>query len=46
MPIVRIIEKTFALPAVAETEEEKWSREQSKLAGEVSGEEDSKTKED
>lgn len=50
MPIVRIIEKTFALPAVAETEEEKWSREQSKLAGEVSGEvsgeEDSKTKND
>lgn len=32
MPIVRILEQAFDLPAAEETEEEKWSREQSEIA--------------
>ena len=32
MPIVRILEQTFDLPVTEETEEEKWSREQSEIA--------------
>jgi hypothetical protein len=40
MPIVRILEQTFGLPAVEETEEEKLSRERSKIAAQSSSDED------